>query len=728
MTVVGWAGTFGAPQDPVAWTVLVLAVVLALDGAGMLRRLVRAPAPLVLGVVATGAALLSWGYVERYLRGGPRIIDATTYWLEARTFAEGHVSWIAHDPTASVRGRFLVATLEGGATRVAPIFPPGWPAVLALGFLLGHPMLVGPALAALVTLATYWLARAATGRDDVARVAALFSAACAALRYHTADTMSHGLAALLVATGLAAAFAAGGHEGSASTSGEARNDRVRSRAFAVLAGVSVGALVATRPASGLSLAALVAATTFRTARRTWAPLALAAAAPIALFVLEQRLATGTFSSSQLLYYALADGPPGCFRYGFGDGIGCLHEHGEFVRARLAHGFGPAAAVVTTLARLKMHLLDVANAEPLALLVPIGAALGRPRRGAALLGAAVVAQILAYAPFYFDGNYPGGGARLYADVLPVEHVLVALALASLADRFRPLDVPRLAAAALVVAFAGFALHASFDHQALADRDGGRPFFEPSILDDSHVARGLLFVDTDHGFDLAFDPAVTDPTRGVVVARAFGDGRDRLVWERLGRPPAYRYGFDANGLYRPWVVPWQLASVPEPRPWRFEAEAEWPAIAQRGGFFEPTFATGTCAWGGAVLAMHPARGEAVNGVVTFPVPHAGLWRLTVHLAVSAPAVAHLAVTPRAGTAPLTSWTYVSTSTRFDCARLPSRDLRLDAGHLDVEAQATADGIALDAFELAPIELDAAAAEHSEPPRIDAPARLAPERLER
>ena len=44
---------------------------------------------------------------------------------------------------------------------------------------------------------------------------------------------------------------------------------------------------------------------------------------------------------------------------------------------------------------------------------------------------VVAHVLAYVPFYFDGNYPGGGARLLADVLPAEHALFGLAVAVLA---------------------------------------------------------------------------------------------------------------------------------------------------------------------------------------------------------------------------------------------------------------------------------------------------------
>src|SRR5690606_20448394 len=93
---------------------------------------------------------------------------------------------------------------------------------------------------------------------------------------------------------------------------------------------------------------------------------------IALLLAHQRAATGGWLvSSQTLYYRLADGPPGCFRYGLGDGIGCLHEHGAFVAANLPDGYGPIEAIATSLRRLKAHLVDPLNAEPLLLVVIAG---------------------------------------------------------------------------------------------------------------------------------------------------------------------------------------------------------------------------------------------------------------------------------------------------------------------------------------------------------------------
>src|SRR5690606_13461867 len=140
-------------------------------------------------LLGTVSAVLSAVYVDYYLRGGPRIIDATSYYLQARTFASGQLAFEPPGPLASFVGRFLLPTPDG---RLAVIFPPGYPALLSLGFLVGAPLAVGPMLAAGLSVATYLLAEALWGDPRVARAAGWLSALCGVLRYHTADTMSHG--------------------------------------------------------------------------------------------------------------------------------------------------------------------------------------------------------------------------------------------------------------------------------------------------------------------------------------------------------------------------------------------------------------------------------------------------------------------------------------------------------------------------------------------------------
>ena len=560
---------FGPPPDAVAVAALVAAFGLFfLHHTRLGERVRQSNSSLFIAVLAGLAAALSAGYVVHYLRGGPRIIDATSYWLEARALAAGKLAFDVPDPTGSFRGRFLVSPTEAGSP-LAVIFPPGYPALLALGFLLRSPLSVGPLLAAGLVGSTYWLARELVRREDVARLAAALSLVCAALRYHTADTMSHGLSALLFSVSLAAA--------------------ARGGPALVAGGLSLGWLCATRPLTG---AVAVAVCLWVALRHRWrAGWLLPGMIPgIALLLAHQHAATGSYlGSSQLRYYALADGPPGCFGWGFGAGVGCVYEHGEYVRARLVDGYGALEALLNTLRRLWVHSIDIANFEPWALLVPATVVRYRKSPGVAPLGTAVIATMLAYSGFYFDGSYPGGGARLFADVLPFEHVLLAYGLIELgAARW-----------ALPAALAGFAVHAVFGHLALRDREGARPMFESAALAQAGITRGLVFVGTDHGFALGHDPSGVDPWQSVLVARRRGDAHDLLLWERFGRPPAYEYRFDP-GAPRSEARLFDYPLVEQPT-LRFEVEAEWPPLAVTGGFAHPDFHPAGCVSSGRGLRL-------------------------------------------------------------------------------------------------------------------------------
>ncbi|HEX6272140.1 MAG TPA: hypothetical protein VFZ53_03845 [Polyangiaceae bacterium] len=584
--------TFGLANDEVGLAALVLGVLLCVlafgRGKALAATLERLPARWLVGSLSVGAALLSALYLVHYLGGGPRIIDATAYFLEGRALSMGRFVFDVPDPSGSFRGRFLLPAPGGG---LGVIFPPGYPLALAGGFLVGAPLAVGPLLAAALVIVTYTTTRSLLGDERVARIAAFVSLGCAALRYHTADTMSHGLSALLftLAVGLAARKTPGG---------------------AAVAGLAVGWLVATRPVSGAAAAVVV----LFVLGRTWklVPLLLASALPgFALFALHARALTGSWlGSTQLAYYALSDGPPGCFRYGFGAGIGCRFEHGDFVKEHLANGFGALEAARVTLERLALHGIDVANFVPLALLVPWAAFRFRSDPNVRALSLAPLLAVLAYAPFYYPASYPGAGARLYADVLPLEHALVALGLARS-------GLARFAPAAMLL---GFALHGVHQHVALAEREGGKPMFAPSAL--AGVSQGLLFVDTDHGFLLGHHPGATDPKHELVVARRRGDAHDRVLWERLGRPFAYRYDYDVDtGTAR--VAPYR----PEPDTLRYEAEAEWPPLGVRDGWAHPDFRE--CLSRGQGLHLRSVRsrahGRKVNVTLEIVPPSPGVYEL-------------------------------------------------------------------------------------------------------
>ncbi len=582
----------GAPPDGVAWGALAAAAALLAAGAALRMRpawraAVERRATWILIAWCVAAFVASWGWVVHYLGGGPRIIDATSYWLEARTLAGGQFTMPLDEPSGSFRGRFLVTTPDGASMGV--IFPPGYPAVLALGFLAGAPLLVGPTIGAALVWATFTLAKRVTESEEVALGAAALSATCAALRYHSADTMSHGLASLLFSTALIGAWSA--------------------RRWAPLcAGLACGWLLATRPVTGvvavLVVGALTATGTATPARRLGLG-ALGLAPGVLLLLVYQRSVTGSaLVSPQAAYYALADGPPGCFGWGFGTSIGCRHEHGEFVRTYLPDGYGPWEALGTTLRRLRHHVLDVANAEPLAALLPVAAWMGWARARIRTITLGVAALLLAYVPFYFDGNYPGGGARMFAEALPLEHVLVAFALSRWHAAW--LGAP--------AALTGFALHASASHVALAAREGGRPMFEKRVLDEAGVHAGLVFVGTDHGFNLGYDPTRTSP---VVVARERGDARDRLLWERLGRPSAWRYLYDAGTpSAAPHLAPYEPRETLDQ-----EAEAEWPLRALAGGAGYPVHFSSRCDSNGKGLLLESAPGGRARAEVDVTIRAAG-----------------------------------------------------------------------------------------------------------
>jgi hypothetical protein len=609
-------GTWGKPPDDVAWVALGAAVLFGLIAVAPRSALT------FLGVgggtdsdqrrrfvsgVAFVAAFMSLGYVAFYLRGGPRIIDATSYFLEGRGIAHGKFAWSVPSPSASFRGRFL---LFRDPDKLSVIFPPGYPALLAAGFLVGAPMVIGPLLAAALVFATYFLARELTDPKDpnidaIAMLAAVFSLGCAAVRYHTADTMAHGASALGIALALACAF---------------RARRTDSTRHFVLAGLALGWVMSTRPVSSLPVAIAVFALCATSPRSINALLAtLAAMVPgILLLSLAQHAQTGNwFASSQEAYYAVSDGPPGCFRYGFGKETGCLYEHGDFVKSHLAGGYGLVEALGTTGRRLKMHLLDVLNFEPLILLV-LWPLLGRLKTRAGLALAVVFGQVLAYAPFYFDGNYPGGGARLFADVLPLEHAIAALGVSLALPR---IALERRALFVLSLVCAGFAVHGVFDHIALANRDDGRPMYEPDVARDAQVTKGLVFFETDHGYNLAANPGA-DPEKEIVAARLRGDDHDRLLLERLNHPQAHSYHLTSEGSN---VTIW-VPGGGSPDFWRFEAEADWPPLAQQDGWAEPTWLSGTCASQERALTLHPEGAEKATVTFEVPVPKDGRWLVT------------------------------------------------------------------------------------------------------
>ncbi len=576
---------------------------------------------IVLGASVASAAL-SVGWVVEVLRGAPRVIDATTYVLEARVVASGAFGFDAGELPTRAAGRFLVRDVTAAGAHLAPIFPPGYPAVLAPFVALGWPLALGPLLAAAIPWPTASLARRLArrfGLDDAdtrlaTALAAVLAAVCGTLRFHTAETMSHGLGALLGPSALAGSLA--WVEIDAATA-DRKSARTRA-AIALGVGLVLGLLVATRPFTGVAFALACALVVGRALDRAGALLTIAGAAPgIALLVLHQRATTGGFGlSSQTLYYALSDGPSGCFRWGVGGAIGCREEHGPFLAKYQPEGFGALALAGTTARRLLAHAADALNAAPLGALVVAPALVAAVRTRATRAVAGVVPLlVVAYAPFYFDGNLPGGGARLYAEVLPVELAIVASGAIGLARRRHPASLPAIATALVGLSLVGFGVSGHVGHAAVRDDFAREPPLDAARLAAAGVTRGIVFVASDHAFNLGFDPRARADAGAVELARLREDASDGWLVEARGAPPAFVYAPD-RGAAGAEISPWEGA----PRD-RLEGESLWPPIAQRGAWTAPEFVAAPCASRRRALSVRRDAGDRATIDLALPAPLGG-----------------------------------------------------------------------------------------------------------
>lgn len=662
-------GAFGLPPDAIAWCSLLAALVWLIATRKAEHRarfglILQAQFPRIVAAIGLIAAVCSLGYVRYYLRGAPRIIDATAYYQQARSFAEGQFTLPLFEPTSALRGRFLY--FDPIRHTLAVLFPPGYAAVLSLGFVLGSPFAVGAAIAAALVWSTAALTFQLYRRKDAAALAALFSLITVALRYHTADTMAHGLVALLV---------------TAAVLGTLRRDLPS----AGLAGFSLGWLLATRPATFGALCIVCGGYGLLDRRQfRWILVCALTLIPGALlWLLYQRNTTGAFlHPTQLAYYSVADGPPGCFRYGFGKGIGCLFEHGTYVEKRLTNGYGPLQALGVTMLRLRWHSLDVHNFEPLVLGVAVAAWRALRQRASRLLVLAALGVMLAYTPFYFDGDYPGGGARFFVDIIPLEHALCAGWLVT----------TRWTHAFVACSLLGFAIHGSFEHAKLRDRDGGRPMFEPSVLAAAGVERGLVFVDTDHGFFLGHNPRQNDAKLNPIVLRRHGDAHDRVVWERWGKPIAYHYELDPmQRVARPKlsvIAPDQLLALH-----RFEAEAQWPALSVEQGWVRPVYPSNDCSSARRGLALNPA-GSGVRAELALYSEHSGPVGLRLGFVAQQSGLQHIVVQIGQRTHVIERDEQANA-----CFEEKLEGTRLELGEQSLTIEAGAKGIVVDYWEVEP-----------------------------
>ncbi|MGD2112843.1 MAG: hypothetical protein PVI50_05615 [Gammaproteobacteria bacterium] len=167
----------------------------------------------------------------------PHIADEVVYLLHANYLAHGMLAM----PLPPVPEAFNIDLMIYDQDRWFSAFPPGWPAMLAVGSLLGAPWLVNPLLAGLCVLLAYALSRELLSRGG-ARLVVLLMCLSPWFIFLAMSFMAH---IFTLACVLAAALAIA---------------RLRARASllpAVLAGALLGVTSLIRPLDGLAVAAVL---------------------------------------------------------------------------------------------------------------------------------------------------------------------------------------------------------------------------------------------------------------------------------------------------------------------------------------------------------------------------------------------------------------------------------------------------------------------------------------
>ncbi|MFI5181175.1 MAG: glycosyltransferase family 39 protein [Thermoanaerobaculia bacterium] len=115
----------------------------------------RPPAWVAAVVLALFATILSAWLCQRVFEGIPHVTDGVAYAFQARVFASGRL-WLAPPPVPEA---FEIGNVVLSEDRWVAKYPPGFPALLSLGYLLHLPGLVNPVLLGLAVFGVFRLGR-----------------------------------------------------------------------------------------------------------------------------------------------------------------------------------------------------------------------------------------------------------------------------------------------------------------------------------------------------------------------------------------------------------------------------------------------------------------------------------------------------------------------------------------------------------------------------------------
>jgi hypothetical protein len=481
--------------------------------------------------------LIAWLVFERV----PHVPDEVAYWFQAKYFSTGHLYL---PPPPDLAAFELPHTIVDDGKWYG-IFPPGWPAVLAIGMVLGAPWTINPLLGAATIVLLHRLAVSLYSRR-VADIAVILVAASPMFLLMSAGLMSHPLSLVL---GLLAVL------------GWRHAVEDRSGGWAVAGGVALGGLVLTRPMEGAVLTVVLTAWSVAGLARRGARLQVAAFLMVAVAVGALTLPYNAVLTGRALYDPITKYfddryYPGSNRLGFGAEVGNTGWRND-----LRRGHSPAEAMLN--GRRSGYLLNLelfgwtcgSLAAVAALLL-----VGRWSHADAFL-ASIALGIVGALGLYWYGGADFGARYWYQLVAPLA-MLSARGIESLAERgqrFAPravsvgrvtagLGVATLSAVLILLPWRAATKYHHYRGMSggVADVAGAKSF-EHALVFVRGAGDGTPF--SRYSAAAVFNPRRTDGT-GPVFARDLGrESRQRIECAFPGRVVR---GIDAAALPAGGVV--------------------------------------------------------------------------------------------------------------------------------------------------------------------------------
>jgi hypothetical protein len=347
----------------------------------------------------------------------PHVADEVAYLYNARYFAAGQMAMTP----PPLNEAFDVDLMDYQPSQWFSAVPLGWPAILALGAKLHVAWLVNPMLGGLDVLLIYLILGGLYSRRT-ARISLLLLCASPWYLFMSMSYMNH------MATLTCALLAFWGIM-QARTTGRA--------AWALAAGLGVGATSLIRPLDGAIVGVLAAAWALglggaRLRFTSLTALAVGTMLAGAIQLPYNKALTGSALTSPLTDYQDKHYKPKSNAYGFGP------ERGLGWAIDPYPGHTPFEAVI--LAELSGHSLNTdlfGWSTGSLLLMGVGVFLGRRNRADYLMLALITTVLLAYAPYWTNGG-PDFGARYWFLIVPACVALSARGLEFLEGKAKSAD--------------------------------------------------------------------------------------------------------------------------------------------------------------------------------------------------------------------------------------------------------------------------------------------------